>query len=315
MGLLPRRRAPARAEESGDAEGRAGTYRVEVDTEPHHFPAHGVFSFWSAVKSIFVLSLLLWWLPQNLGAMIAGYVGGRRSGSHWKAVIAALVPVFVLYAGQWLGEHRIGVAQLEFLASLPSTLAAAIATAIPPAQPYIEFLWAYFATFVLALRATFGMQANGYLIVVVFAYIGGIVGEQIRREMGEEVPSTSISIVQPVVERLRAAVREDHPRKAPAVRVANLVPVPVGLRPREATRARPRGEPARFTDFHPLAAVLEKLPRAHDARTVRVERHETESHPALPVDPRRHEHERDLVMQRFVERALAEYGHSHKRPH
>ena len=180
MGLLPRKRAPARGEKTRDSDARRGVYRVEVDTEPHHFPAQGAFSFWSAVKYIFVLSLLLWWLPQNVGAMVAGYVGGRRAGAHWKAVVAALVPVLVLYAGQWLGEHGIGLAQLAFVSNLPHSLASSLAAAIPPARPYIDFLIAYFATFVRALQTTFGMQANGYLIVVVFAYIGGIVGEQNR---------------------------------------------------------------------------------------------------------------------------------------
>src|SRR3989337_919678 len=54
------------------------------------------FSFWSAVKYVTLLSILLWWLP-TFGQMIAGYVGGRRAGSPWRGVAAALVPVVLIF--------------------------------------------------------------------------------------------------------------------------------------------------------------------------------------------------------------------------
>ena len=49
------------------------------DEEAKKFEGPVVYSFWSAVKYTFTLSLLLWWLP-IFGQMIAGYVGGRRAG-------------------------------------------------------------------------------------------------------------------------------------------------------------------------------------------------------------------------------------------
>jgi len=54
------------------------------------------YSFWSAVKYTFFLSILLWWLP-IFGQMIAGYVGGRRAGTPWKAVVAAMIPVAIFF--------------------------------------------------------------------------------------------------------------------------------------------------------------------------------------------------------------------------
>ena len=40
---------------------------------------------------MFVLSILLFWMPV-LGPLIAGFVGGRKSGSVGNAIIAALLP-------------------------------------------------------------------------------------------------------------------------------------------------------------------------------------------------------------------------------
>ncbi len=316
MGLRPRQRVPGRGKRGRDGDADRGVYRVEVDTEPHHFPAHGAFSFWSAVKYIFVLSLLLWWLPQNLGAMVAGYVGGRRAGAHWKAVLAALLPVLLLFAGQWLDDHGIGTGAIGFASNLPSSIAAGLAAAVPPARPYVEFLVAYLTTFVRALQTTFGMQANGYLIVIVFAYIGGIVGEQTRREMGEEVPSTSINIVQPVVERLRHIGRDDEAVEHRWL-VRRALPEPsieMARSRRNVYRARrQRGRtPDRLSQYRRVDAELERPLRA----SPRAARREPEPvHAAPPPESHHPDHDRDLATQRFVERALREYERPHRRAH
>ncbi len=44
-----------------------------------------------------VLSVLLFWLP-ILGPLIAGFVGGRKSGSVGNAILAALLPGLVIGA-------------------------------------------------------------------------------------------------------------------------------------------------------------------------------------------------------------------------
>ena len=41
------------------------------------------------------LTLLLFWLPM-LGPFIAGYVGGTKAGSVWRAVVAAVLPALIL---------------------------------------------------------------------------------------------------------------------------------------------------------------------------------------------------------------------------
>ena len=311
MGLLPRGRAAARDGKTQERQDHPETYRVEVDTEPHHFPAHTAFSFWSAVQYMFVLSLLLWWLPYNIGGMVAGYVGGRRSGSHWKAVLAALVPVLFFAAIEWLGSHGVGFGAGAYIAALPGAIAQALAGAFPPATPYIEFVAAYFTTFVHALESTLAMQPNGYLIVVVFAYVGGIVGEQARREMGEEVPSASIRIVQPVVERLRhpvASVRWPH--LAAGRRPEGAVAAAGSAKPRAESGAARHGVPRRFSEFRKIeaqAVVRQRLgakPRVPKA----------EAGPRSPPRPEPvRDRQRDLATQRFVERALRAYERPQRR--
>ncbi|HPP45635.1 MAG TPA: hypothetical protein PK446_07570, partial [Methanomassiliicoccaceae archaeon] len=61
---------------------RNGVYHIADtydDIEAKKFDGPVVYSFWSAMKYTFALSLLLWWLPV-FGQMVAGYVGGRRAG-------------------------------------------------------------------------------------------------------------------------------------------------------------------------------------------------------------------------------------------
>jgi hypothetical protein len=44
---------------------------------------------------MFVLSILLFWMPV-LGPLIAGFVGGRKSGSIGNAILAALLPGLII---------------------------------------------------------------------------------------------------------------------------------------------------------------------------------------------------------------------------
>jgi hypothetical protein len=52
-------------------------------------------SIGSAMIWMFVLSILLFWLPV-LGPLIAGFVGGRKAGGLGNAIIAAILPAILL---------------------------------------------------------------------------------------------------------------------------------------------------------------------------------------------------------------------------
>ena len=49
----------------------------------------------SALIWMFVLSILLFWLPL-VGPIIAGFVGGRKAGSVGNAILAAILPSIVV---------------------------------------------------------------------------------------------------------------------------------------------------------------------------------------------------------------------------
>jgi hypothetical protein len=56
---------------------------------------------WPAWLIMFVLSLLLGWLP-FIGPAIAGWIGGMQAGSTGAALVAAIIPAVILTAFLWL---------------------------------------------------------------------------------------------------------------------------------------------------------------------------------------------------------------------
>ncbi len=159
-----------------------------------------VYSFWSASKYVLILSLMLWWLPM-FGQMIAGYVGGRRAGGPWKGVAASIVPVVCLYAvvtgfdTGFLPTHAFGVA------IAPAAVGASLMHSIPFISPYLQFSSDYIGSFVSMLEGSSPYGINVYVLTVAFAYIGGVLAEQNRREIeyssGSVVSSTTVLMHDP----------------------------------------------------------------------------------------------------------------------
>lgn len=141
-----------------------------------------VYSFWSASKYVLILSLVLWWLPM-FGQMIAGYVGGRRAGGPWRGVAASILPVVCLYVvitgfdSGFFPSHVFGVA------IAPAAVSAVLADSVPFVSPYLQFSSEYVGSFVDALSGASPYGINTYILTVAFAYVGGILAEQSRREI------------------------------------------------------------------------------------------------------------------------------------
>lgn len=255
-----RRRAPARRRSHPP-----GIYPVEVDSEAHRFHGDGPpFSFWSSSRVILILSFLLWWI-QPAGPMIAGYVGGRRAGSPMKAVIAALLPVFAIYLANASYAASVAARQVDFVAALPTIVGDGLSAILPFIVPYREFLVSYMAGFVAALTTTFGMGTNGYLMVVIFAYIGGLIADQTRRELhyrsGSSGVSFGLNLLQPLVrahpyvDDEEEAYEEDeeiHHARRPVRSRARRHAVVVGVEPR-----RRRDRRAHFESYRKVSALAE----------------------------------------------------------
>lgn len=140
-----------------------------------------VYSFWGAAKYTFVLSLLLWWLP-IFGQIIAGYVGGRKAGSPNKGMLAALLPVGMILLVIQMGRQGI-MPEFSFLEIETSALIVAFGNDIPQLTVYMEAVVSYMASFLAAIESTTSLSLNSYIITVAFAYVGGILADQTRREM------------------------------------------------------------------------------------------------------------------------------------
>ncbi len=141
-----------------------------------------VYKFWSAVKYTFILSLALWWLPV-FGQMIAGYVGGRRAGAPWKGVLAALIPVIVIFVIS--GLVKAGWVPITYfgITLTPNAILGAITDQVPVIAPYLEFASMYLHSFFASLETTASLGLDSYIITVAFAYLGGVLSEQNRKEI------------------------------------------------------------------------------------------------------------------------------------
>lgn len=257
-----------------------GVYRIEVDSEMGRFHGDGPpFSFWSSSRIILILSFVLWWI-QPAGPMIAGYVGGRRAGSPIKAVVAALLPVLAIFIANAAYSQSIAARQIDFVASLPIVASDALATILPFLGPYREFLIGYMNGFVSALGSVFGMGTNGYLMVIIFAYIGGLIADQTRRELRYRSgagSSLGVNLVQPILGAHAYANEEDeeldefetpHRRRHPVRARARGHPVPVGL----AKRRRHGRRDGSFGRYRTVPADIEEMDGRH--RSTRSRGHE-----------------------------------------
>lgn len=152
------------------------------DEEAKKFEGPIAYSFWSAVKYTFTLSLILWWLP-IFGQMIAGYVGGRRAGAPFKGMMAALVPVAFIFAVSTLVNMGIIPTVIFGVDLTPEAVVATIIIYVPVIEPYVAFVNMYLTSFFTSLHSTASLGLDSYVTTVAFAYIGGVLSQQTHREM------------------------------------------------------------------------------------------------------------------------------------
>lgn len=139
------------------------------------------FSFWSATKYVMILSLLLWWLPV-FGQMIAGYVGGRKAGSPWRGVAAAILPVIAIFSVMTAVDYLFPSYAVG-TGSASASLLTGMVSAVPFIGPYLDFTREYVWQFIASLQGASPYQMNSYLLTIAFAYVGGILADQARREI------------------------------------------------------------------------------------------------------------------------------------
>lgn len=184
---------------------RHGVYRLSdvEDEEIKKFQgATSAYSFWSAVKYTSILTILLWWLP-IFGQMIAGYVGGRRAGSPGRAVAAAMIPLIAILAITLAFDSGVFPSYVNGVAINPRMLFSNIETTVPFIGPYLTFVTAYIGNLMGAVQSVTLLRVDNYIVTIAFAYIGGIIADQTRREL-EFVVEHSGHDTNVIVERDRS---------------------------------------------------------------------------------------------------------------
>jgi hypothetical protein len=123
---------------------------------------------------VFILSCLLWWLPV-FGQMIAGYLGGRRAGSPTKGFMVAIIPVFIIML-LLVGMDMGALPFLVSIAQIPGIMLSGLQGISPSAASYLGGIFE-------SLKPLVGLNGNGFLIVLVFAMIGGMMADMNRKEI------------------------------------------------------------------------------------------------------------------------------------
>jgi len=164
---------------------RSGVYRLNdiEDEEIEKFNGAKVaYGFWSAAKYTFILTILLWWLPV-FGQMIAGYVGGRRAGSPGRAILAALFPLIFIFFISMAFDTGLIPNEVNGFVIDPEALMNGAGENIPFVGPYLAFATMYIDSWMGAIQSITMLKVDNYIITLAFAYIGGIIADQTRREM------------------------------------------------------------------------------------------------------------------------------------
>lgn len=138
------------------------------------------FDFWGGVKYILVLSVLLWWIPL-FGPMIAGYVGGRRTGGPKKGLLASIVSLSIIGTIYYVLTHGLLPVSLEQIISYPVAMVSAL-EAHSAIGPYVEFIKQYWSSFFARVIGGIPFEANSYVLTIIFAYVGGIISLEKRKE-------------------------------------------------------------------------------------------------------------------------------------
>jgi len=145
----------------------------------------GPFSLRSAFLITALLTVFLWWLPV-LGQMIAGYVGGRKSGSAVKGVVVtgSVVCIFVAVA---LMLSLAGFSFTDAQESITGTML----SGFPVLADIVTTISEYATAFFLSLGTTEAACLVVAVTTVIFGLIGGILAGQAGRE--REYRTSSVS--------------------------------------------------------------------------------------------------------------------------
>lgn len=246
-----------------------GVYSVknQAQAAPPPAPSNPSYSISSGVKYTFFLSLFLWWFPM-VGNMAAGYVGGRRSGAAWKGVVAATIPLFVIWCFNFCRDHGLVPTLITTIVSIPGIIDTAVLHDLPAFAPYYQATMLYITAFLVFLQSILTYQVNMYIVTIVFAYLGGAVSELRQKEYAMYGGSSSANVTLNFLNN-RSEKEEPSPSHEPE--------------PEPRTSARPKKVRAPMMRHDMIPMGLRAYPNWRRRRL----RGETDSEIVAPITKRR----------------------------
>ncbi len=156
------------------------------------------YDFWGGVKYILVLSAVLWWLPL-FGPMLAGYVGGRRTGGPKRGLIASILGVAMIGGIHYALTMSLFPQSIHALFQTPEAALGVIAQERFFA-PYVRFVRLYWSSFFGAILGGLPYSPNSYILTIIFAYVGGMVSVDKKRELSRaEEGENTVQINVPTI--------------------------------------------------------------------------------------------------------------------
>ena len=202
--MFGRKNTPPKGDEASRQLQKSGVYSMGHGTHPfivedrtvEAVKTKKIYSFWSGVWYTAVLSVLLFWVPP-FGQMIAGYVGGRKAGSPFKGLLAALLPMCLIFILFMLRFANVFVDPINRFLGLPGEGADYVSSNLPVLGPVFGFMSEYIYAFGSNLWS-YEFFIYPYVLTVIFGYVGGILSLQHRKEMeaeGKTHPFSPVTIV------------------------------------------------------------------------------------------------------------------------
>ncbi len=132
---------------------------------------------------VFILSVLLWWLPV-FGQMIAGYLGGRKAGTSTRGIAVTLIPCFIIIMILVLVDAGL-LPSLGGIVAIPSSLIGGVSSVSPQAGAYVSGIYN-------SLLALMGLNGNGLIIIMVFGLIGGMMADMNKKEVAQATGNSHV---------------------------------------------------------------------------------------------------------------------------
>ncbi len=211
---------------------------------------HKPYGIGRAAMYALMLYVCLWWLPL-FGPMVAGYVVGRKAGSPWKGVAASLAPLLAYLLLRQLVMAGVIIPPSTTYSPYSSFIAGTIT---PPLTTFFISTKDHFVFYLENFTAFVRDAPSSFVILSVFAYVGGAMSEIRRMEIGYMRLAAFRASVKNRVDKVarpreRVPVRtQERPQHAGKVAVRPTVARPVPVAPRH--RPRPLSAVARPTP-HP----------------------------------------------------------------